>query len=145
MRRVPKKSLYYRDGHHYLDGEDDEPFTGVGYFENAAGRLTAEIEYRDGLEWGKKREWDASGNLSGEDTMWLGVMHGKNREWFLNGQLAEESDYEVGFLIRQKFWDENGNLTDFYEMQQEDPEYKELQDYRNLYKDAPPIEDPLPY
>jgi antitoxin component YwqK of YwqJK toxin-antitoxin module len=142
MKRVPKKSLYYKDGHQYLDGE---PFTGVGYFENAKGQLTGEIEYRDGLEWGKRREWTAPDKLSLEDAMWLGVMHGKSREWFLNGKLAEEKDYELGILVRQKFWDENGRLIESYEMVKEDPEYQELQDYRKIYKDAPPIEDPLPY
>src|ERR1700753_918397 len=83
--------------------------------------------------------------LSLEDAMWLGVMHGKSREWFLNGKLAEEKDYELGILVRQKFWDEEGKLIESYEMVKEDPEYQELQDYRKIYKDAPPIEDPLPY
>jgi len=142
MKRVPKKTLYYEDGHQYLDGE---PFTGVGYFENAKGQVTAEIEYRDGLEWGKRREWSAPGQLSLEDTMWLGVMHGKSREWFLNGKLSEEKDYEIGILIREKVWDVNGNLTEEYEMKKEDPEYQELLDYRKIYKDAPPIEDPLTF
>jgi antitoxin component YwqK of YwqJK toxin-antitoxin module len=142
MKRVPKKSLYYKDGHHYLD---DEPFTGVGYFQNAKGELTGEIEYRDGLEWGKRREWNTPDKLSLEDTMWLGVMHGKSREWFLNGNLAEEKDYELGILVRQKTWDKNGTLLEEYQMKKEEPEYKELQDYRKIYKDAPPIEDPLPF
>jgi antitoxin component YwqK of YwqJK toxin-antitoxin module len=147
MKRVPKKLLYYNDGHHYLEGEP-EPFTGVGYFENDDGQVTAEIEYRDGLEWGKKREWSNPGEsdqLSLEDTMWLGVMHGKSREWFLDGKLAEENDYEIGILVRKRVWDENGVLIEHYEMQKEDPEYAELQDYRNIYKDAPPIEEPLPF
>jgi antitoxin component YwqK of YwqJK toxin-antitoxin module len=132
MKRVPNRSLEYRDGHMYLH---DEPFTGIGYFLDPKGQLAAEIEYRDGLEWGMKREWYAPGEPYYEGRLFMGVLHGKKREWHRNGRLAEEGDYELGFAVRQKRWDEDGNLVEDFELKETDPDYETLQEYRRIYKD----------
>src|SRR5438552_9371533 len=109
MKRVPYKSLEYDDGLMLLDGE---PFTGIGYFLDPEGQLQGEIEYRNGLEWGMKREWYAPGKPYYEGRLYRGVLDGKKREWHQNGQLAEEGDYELGFKLRKKCWDEDGNLKE---------------------------------
>jgi antitoxin component YwqK of YwqJK toxin-antitoxin module len=133
MRRVPNKSLEYDDGLMFLDGE---PFTGAGNLFDDDGKLVGEIEYRNGLEWGMKRGWNKPGELYYEGPFFMGVLHGKQREWHPNRQLAEEADYELGFLRRKKRWDENGNLEEEYELKETDPDYKALQEYRRMYKDA---------
>jgi len=131
VKRVPHESLEYAEGHMYLSGE---PFTGVGYFVDDKGKLEGEITYRDGLRWGLKRGWFDSGTLAHESPMFLGVLHGKKREWHRNGQLAEEGDYELGFPLGKKRWDENGKLIEEYELKETDPDYKKLQEYRQIFK-----------
>lgn len=132
MKRVPNESLDYADGHMYLHGD---PFTGVGYSLDEEGRLEGEITYREGLKWGLKRGWFDTGALSHESPIFLGVLHGKKREWHRNGQLSEEGDYELGFALRRKRWDEDGKLIEEYELKETDANYKELQKYQEIYKD----------
>ncbi len=134
MKRVPADSLDYRaeDGRQCLDGV---PFTGVAYYLDGQGQLVGEIEYRDGLEWGLKREWYGPDEPYYEGRFFMGVLHGKEREWHDNGQLAEEGDYEYGFALRRKKWDEDGNLEEEFELKETDPDYKRLENYRSMYKD----------
>jgi antitoxin component YwqK of YwqJK toxin-antitoxin module len=131
-KRVPNDLLEYDDGVMFLDGE---PFTGVGFFLDAAGFLHAEIEYRNGLEWGIKRGWHAPDEPAYQDQLFMGVLHGTKREWHRNKRLAEEGDYELGFRLRRKRWDENGNLLEEFELKETDPGYEELEKYRAIYKD----------
>jgi antitoxin component YwqK of YwqJK toxin-antitoxin module len=131
MKRVPIKSLSYDDGGMHLDGE---PFTGIGYFLDDEGRLEAEVTYRAGSQVGLKRGWFKNGQPSYEASMFRGVLHGKNREWHSNGQLAEDSDYELGFELRHKRWDEKGKLIEEFELDKNDPGYKRLEKYREAYK-----------
>ena len=124
MKRVSNQSLVYDDGLMILEGE---PFTGIGDLVDDTGQLVGEIEYRNGLEWGMKRGWNIPDKLYYEGCFYRGVLHGKQREWHANGQLAEEGDYELGFVLRKRRWDEDGNLLNEYELQETDPDYKTLQ------------------
>ena len=132
MKRVRNQLLTYDDGLMFLD---DELFTGIGFFLDAKGQLVGEIEYRCGLEWGMRREWYGPGSLSLESPMFMGVFHGKKREWHRNGQLAKEGDYELGFRLRERCWDENGVLIGEYELNECDSDYKQVEKYRDLYMD----------
>jgi antitoxin component YwqK of YwqJK toxin-antitoxin module len=132
MFRVPNDALEYDEGVMLLDGE---PFDGVGYMVDDAGQLVGEIEYRDGLEWGMKRGWNVPDQLYYEGRFFRGVLHGKQREWHSNGQLAEDGDFEFGFVLRKKRWDDEGNLLEEYELKETDPDYASLQDYRRMYRD----------
>jgi len=67
--------------------------------------------------------------------MLMGTYHGKKREWHPNGQLAEEADYELGFELRHKLWDEDGNLIEEFERDENDPAYEELKEERETYKE----------
>ena len=132
MKRVPVKSLVYDDDLMWLDGE---PFTGIAYALDANGNVNAEYEYRDGLKWGWSRTWYLPGKPFQERQLFMGTTHGKDREWYPNGQLKEEGDYELGFALRRKRWDEAGNVTEEYELKETDPRYQELEEYREIYKD----------
>jgi antitoxin component YwqK of YwqJK toxin-antitoxin module len=132
MKRVPEEYLAYEGDQKLLDGE---PFTGVGYYLYEEGQLEAEITYRDGVQMGLRRAWYPSGQLQHEYHMFRGVFHGKKREWHDNGRLAEEADYELGFKLRSKCWDEDGNLIEEFELDKNDPDYQRLEKYREAYKD----------
>jgi antitoxin component YwqK of YwqJK toxin-antitoxin module len=131
MKRVPREYLNYVGNEMYLD---DELFTGIGYYLYDEGGLEAEITYRDGIQMGLRRAWYPSGTLWHEYHMFRGVFHGKKREWHDNGQLAEEADYEIGFKLRSKAWDEYGNLIEEFELDKNDPDYERLEQYRAAYK-----------
>jgi antitoxin component YwqK of YwqJK toxin-antitoxin module len=132
MKRENEESLDYVDGRKYLD---DEPFTGVGYFLDEEGRLEAEATYQDGIQWGLRRAWYDTGKLLHEYAMFRGVFHGKKREWHRNGKLAEEADYEFGHDLHHRRWDEDGNLIEEYHIDKNSPGYKDLEKYREAYKD----------
>jgi len=133
MKRVPFESLDYGDdGYYYLD---DELFTGVAFSRHPEGWLVKEVEYRDGAEWGMKRDWYAPDKLLVEARMRAGVVHGKKRRWFRTGTLEEETDCEFGVVLRKRTWDENGILVDEYELKETDRGFASLQKLRQLYKD----------
>lgn len=131
MKHVLNQRLEYDEGLMLLDGE---PFTGVGEIVDDKNQRVGEIEYRDGLEWGLKQGWTSAGQLDYEARFYRGVLHGRHREWHANGQLAEEGDYELGFLLKKQRWDEAGISVEEFELKASDPDYKNLQEYRRLYK-----------
>lgn len=132
MQRVPYDSLDYIDYCMCLNGE---PYSGVAFSLYDNGRLEFEVTFRDGIRMGLRRAWFDSGVLSEECTMFKGVLHGKKREWHRNGQLAEEAEYEIGILVRQKCWDEHGGLTEEFQLAGNDPAAKQLELYREAYKE----------
>ena len=130
MKRIPDGSLSYINGCMCLKGE---PFTGIEEFVNEEGR--GEATYVGGILTGLRRGWFPSGTPSYEEEMLMGLYHGKKREWHPNGQLAEEADYELGFDLRHKLWDEDGNLIEEFERDENDPAYEELKLQRETYKE----------
>jgi hypothetical protein len=132
MKRENEESLDYVGNRKLLDGE---PFTGVGYYLDEEGRLESESSYQDGIEVGLGRAWFETGQLLHEHPMFRGVFHGKVREWQRNGRLALEADYEFGHDVHHKRWDEDGNLIEEYYIDKSSRGYKDLEEYREAYKD----------
>jgi len=131
MKRMPASQLEYPgDGLHYVDGE---PFTGITYTLAKDGSRKSEVTYRDGLQWGPANEWYRSGRPMVEATYFKGVLHGRAREWHANGQLAEDGDYEYGFTLWEKMWDEHGNLTRTFVLKETDSDFQRLAQCRRLY------------
>jgi hypothetical protein len=130
MKRVADAPLDYLNGRMCLDGE---PFTGIDCWEDEGDR--GETTYISGIETGLKRGWFSSGALNYEYWMLMGTYHGKKREWHPNGQLAEESDYELGFDLRHRYWDKDGTLIEEFERPESDPAYEQLKSERETYKD----------
>ncbi len=93
--------VFYRNG---------QPFNGVCYRLDAEGRLEAEREYVDGVQWGYGRTWFPSGMPEYDNRFWRGLPHGLCRHWHENGQLAEEAFCELGIGVRERRWDRDGNL-----------------------------------
>ena len=131
--RVPAENLVY-DDLYYLDGK---PFTGVAYIMDDSGDwVQGEIEFKDGSESGVKREWWETGKLAYEGTLRGGRVHGKKRRWHYNGQLAEEGEYEYGIPVRERSWDEEGQLLEDYQLRETDPDYQRIQRYRAQEQEA---------
>jgi hypothetical protein len=133
MQRVLNRLLEYPgDGLYYLDAE---PFSGIAFFLAEDGWEKSEIEYRRGLRWGTAKEWYLPGAPMREATYYRGVLHGRAVEWHSNGRLAEEGEYEHGFALWKKSWDEAGNLTEDYRLDETDPDYQRLLRDREIHAD----------
>ena len=131
MKRVPaSKVSFSEDGFYYCDGE---PFTGVTYTEYPGGAPRSESEYREGLGSGKSRSWYKDGTLYAETEMFRDVQHGVAREWSKSGQLVSEVTAEYGITIRERTWDEQGNLLKDYQLKEGDPAHARLLEFRKLY------------
>jgi len=142
MTRVPNDSLVFKEGMMLLDGV---PFTGIGEVLDATRGLIAEYEYRNGLKWGESRVWYSPGVRFQQGLFFMGTGHGKHREWYRNGTLKKELDYDLGYVVRRKVWDEDGDLIEDYKLQESEPKYESLQKFRKHYQDIlarekPPLE-----
>lgn len=131
MTRAPHEKLVFEEGVMTLDGA---PFTGIGYVDRN-GEVVEETEYRNGLKWGTSKTVFPGGQPYKHSRLFAGVRHGQHRQWHFSGQLAEEADYELGFLLRRKKWDEDGDLIDDFELEASDPEFKDLERTRETYGD----------
>ena len=137
MKRVLARTLSYDSDKdlYYLDGE---PFTGIAFTLAKDGSEKAQMEYLEGLRSGLTTEWYKPGQPMVESNYLRGVLHGSAREWHRNGKLAEEGTYEFGIAIVEKEWDENGQLTKDYKLQQWDENYQRLLRLRAAYGPAGP-------
>jgi antitoxin component YwqK of YwqJK toxin-antitoxin module len=128
MIRVTSLELDYPgDGVTYLNGER---FTGFQVFRDEGGWECAEVEYRDGLLSGVKREWHRPGVLGLEAECALGVFHGRVRRWHESGLLTSEAVYEHGIRLKEEAWDESGKLIENYSLSEPDPSFGLLQAFR---------------
>ncbi len=132
MTRVESSQLGYdaASGRHTFEGE---PFSGVAFSVWANGKMEAESELRDGLNWGLSRSWYSTGAKLGEAEMRAGVLHGRAKEWHKNGQLASEGEYEFGIPLWERKWDENGGLLSEYELKPTDRQHRDLEQRRRVY------------
>jgi antitoxin component YwqK of YwqJK toxin-antitoxin module len=129
--RVASEQLAYPgDGLHYRDGQ---PFTGVMEFRLPDGRLEAEEEYQHGLLSGRRREWHFSGGLQSEAECAWGGYHGRVRTWYEDGRLEADELYEYGIRTRGTRWDEQGRVTEVFELSEADPDYRTLELSRSAF------------
>ncbi len=111
----------------------DDPFTGIARQYNHEGALVAEYSYVNGDKDGLTRYWYPSGELLGEDHYRNASLHGPSREWYQNGQLKREAEYELSILVKDKKWDECGKLVEDFVLTENDPLFKTLQDFWDIY------------
>jgi antitoxin component YwqK of YwqJK toxin-antitoxin module len=125
MKCVRLEDLAYGDdGLYYHHGA---PFTGAVIYGEEGGWIQAEEEYREGLLWGRKREWYRPGALEREAQCAWGVRHGLCREWDEGGRLTAEANYEHGVRVSGKRWDSDGKLIEDFHIQEGDPGYRILE------------------
>ena len=117
------------DGNQFAFWEG-KPFTGVAYDLMPDGQVWSEIEYIDGKEEGIARTWYPSRQVKHDITYRHGGRHGPEREWFENGNLKRETIFEHTITVKERVWDEQGNLIRDFELDEEDPNYSILELYR---------------
>ncbi|GHG77819.1 hypothetical protein GCM10012319_28200 [Comamonas sp. KCTC 72670] len=119
---------------------EGQPFTGCAFdcFKN--GALCSEDFYFDGARHGPSRIWRAPGDLAEELLYWQGIPHGIPRTWREGGQLATERKHELGFLVAEHKWDEEGVLVLDWVLTPQDWRFALLERKRkDLGADAPPV------
>lgn len=102
---------------------NEVPFTGVAFDQLPDGRLVGEITYKDGMMHGRSQDWLPSGQLIEETYYKYNVRHGASREWYPNGKKKKYEYFIRGTLIRNLAWDEQGQLTEDFKLDETFPEY----------------------
>ncbi|HET7077925.1 MAG TPA: hypothetical protein VFM49_10800 [Chloroflexia bacterium] len=125
--RVPFDNLDF-DGNEFAFWEG-KLLTGVAYDLQPNGRVWSEVEYIDGYEEGIGRTWYPSGQLQDETTYHHGAKAGPERQWFENGKLKRETIFEHSIRVKERIWDEAGNLIRDFTIDEQHPSYARLQRY----------------
>ena len=136
------KRVHYRD----LDVHPEEgdacslrgrPFTGVAYAAWFNATPKAEWTLRDGYLWGPQRTWGSDG---GPGRAWYsvrGLAHGVYRQWALRpGRLLVLAVVRYGVTVRERKWDEEGNVILDYTMPEEGRAAEELRKLEAEFRDT---------
>lgn len=113
-----------------LDKEEEEGgqlFTGLAYELDSSGKLVYYGYYKDGFEEGENIYIYSNGNIESCAIMKRGRVFGEMREYFENGKLKAITHSEYGVILKQKKWDESGNLI--YE--KKEPTSQDLSSYES--------------
>lgn len=132
MKTIDDEDLYLAEDSSYL--YQDQPFTGVARHTSREGVLVSEIEYADGLQDGIARYWYPSGELLGEEHFRRNSRTGVSREWYRNGQLKRDTIFDYSIRVREKLWDERGQLVRDFILTEDKPLFRTLQDFRRIYR-----------
>ena len=114
----------------------DRPFTGIARHRTRGGAVVSEIEYADGLQDGLARYWYPSGEPLGEEHFRANGRTGLSREWYPTGQLKRETLFEHSVRVRERQWNERGELVHDYVLTEDQPLFRTLQDFRRMYGDV---------
>ena len=123
---------------YYEDKEGTKPYNGIA-FEIFRGKLCSEFEVKDGYNTGiEKTYYEDTGELQGVFEMERNTVNGIAKEFYKNGKMQCQSIVINNQYINTIYYDEEGNVTEIYEMQPDDMEYSVVKDripiYREKYK-----------
>ncbi|WP_055076247.1 toxin-antitoxin system YwqK family antitoxin [Pseudanabaena sp. 'Roaring Creek'] len=108
------------------------PFTGIAYENHLNGSLLSETPFTNGYKNGIEREWSESGILIEEVNLEDNQANGLLHKWHCNGQLKCEGMFEMGVCLWMKEWDETGNLTRDYVIDEKSSDFIFLRGQRKL-------------
>jgi antitoxin component YwqK of YwqJK toxin-antitoxin module len=111
-----------------------KPFTGIAYELNNVGKLINETSYVDGTEDGIEKLWYPNGQIESVSEAKWNRPHGKFQHWHENGKIKYEGICELGYVMKKKEWDKNGNLINEYNIENDPDEYKNLLREREIFK-----------
>jgi antitoxin component YwqK of YwqJK toxin-antitoxin module len=118
------------DGSYEYQGK---PFTGTARLRARNGVVVSEINYVDGLLHGLARYWYPSGEPRGEEHFEGNGRTGPSREWYPTGQLKRETAFEYSVRVRERQWNEAGELMEDYVLTEDQPVFRTLQKLRRMY------------
>ena len=113
---------------------EGEPFTGVAFELSPQGTLWSEQTYVEGTLDGISRDWYPNGQLRSHTEYKWNRIHGREQGWYENGQLKCNVIYELGTVIRKREWDERGNITKDYQIEDDAWAAEHLKSQRELFR-----------
>lgn len=112
------------------------PFEGVAYSLFRDGKLRSEVEFHEGLRWGRTQEWYGSGVLAHEAHFFRDVVHGTRTDWYENGQMKEQVVCRFGIVLHRVRWAKDGQITEQYELPPNAPQRERLKQLEETFADA---------
>lgn len=109
------------------------PFTGRAREYSPEGVLIGEMDYVDGMLDGVSRGWYPSGQLQEEEHFRANGRHGPSRQWYENGTLQRETLWEHSIRVRERQWNEKGELTRDYVLSEDKPMFRRLEQLRRTH------------
>ena len=128
MLRVNTDEIEFDDD--YVYRFKGEPFNGIGYELNESGTLLSEIAFQDGMKHGFSREWSRAGKIVIEHSYYKNIPHGSFRKWSETGVLLLEEDFEYGFCLRRRTWNDDGTLAEEILLENGGDQFKVLESIR---------------
>ncbi len=124
MNRVNTDDIEFTNDYTYL--WQGVLFTGIGFELGQDGTLISEMEFSDGIQFGKTRTYHPNGLVNVETDIKYGVCDGFVREWDVTGILVCEEEFEKGICLKRKEREWKGELVQTYELTEADPQYEML-------------------
>jgi antitoxin component YwqK of YwqJK toxin-antitoxin module len=84
------------------------PVTGRVAVRDAEGRTVAIMTYDGGIQAGLTRTFYPDGQVKSERWYEGGVPKGVGRDWYGNGQLRSKAYYDLGQVLDERTWAEDG-------------------------------------
>ncbi|WP_299589485.1 hypothetical protein [uncultured Microbulbifer sp.] len=103
-----------------------KPFTGV-VFDEDAGQVIGETQYKDGMLDGITRTWFRNRQLRSESCFVENRRHGPDKEWYESGVMKSDTMYEHGIIVKKVDWDLDGKIIKSYELMEDDPGFELLE------------------
>lgn len=128
------------DGTVYL--YDMKPFTGTAVVLDSKERVQSECTFVQGARLGWTREWDPeTGQLLAESELRDTFGSGVHRLWHpleefeqeATPVLSSETEVEFGITVRERRWDEFGDLVSDVALTEADPHFGRLATLRRIY------------
>ena len=128
MAIIDRDELYFLEDGTYE--WQDKPFSGIAREYRPDKSVVSESEFVDGMQDGFTRGYYPSGKLYTE-THWVkNSHHGPARVWYENGQMERDALYEHGILVKEKKWDDSGQLLKDFQITEDHPLFKILESRR---------------
>jgi antitoxin component YwqK of YwqJK toxin-antitoxin module len=111
-----------------------QPFTGLAFQISTQGALWCEQAYVEGTLHGISMEWHLNSQLKSQTEYKWNRIHGRDQEWYADGQPKSNCSYELGILLSEQQWDEQGNLVTDYQMEHGSAPYTDLVRERAIFQ-----------
>ena len=91
--KVPVSDLIFKDRLWFYK-ESNSPFTGTAFeISKETGTIIQQVNYIDGLAWGKYYEWWPNGSKKVNGTYRFGLMYGRWKFYYENGKMLCAGSY----------------------------------------------------
>jgi antitoxin component YwqK of YwqJK toxin-antitoxin module len=110
-----------------------EPFTGIAYILDDAGKIAKETSYVDGIEDGIETMWYSNGQIETIRGIKWNRPHGKFQYWYEDGKIKLEGVCDLGHVIERKQWNQDGDLIEDYNIENFPERYQDFLTEKEIF------------